>query len=455
MKTWYLMGQVTKRPELPTHIREGARRLGCLQDLESIRFEKNWNRQRNGHPVYCGIGFADTRPEGHTSPPEPPFDAEMFVETLGITLVERGNIRRSILPAEQAEPFTQESLMSGETVVHVNRRPPPDPAEIDSAWEFAHSDAGGSTDEMVDQYDKLLAWLSCAATGTWGHFVEATRSLGILNHSRPGDVLVRMMLLGHIEIDADGRRWSVNPPMLCESSGGDWYLCGQRDAGLLGLLYSRANAEVAVQPHGAGPGRVAVTAERRNDAELLFEEAGAPLQLVESVGARIAGSLPSGEEWIDSVKGNTCPDLVDSSVQRISFESGELEPVRPVAREDGGLNVPEGVYLVTTEQGQGRSFRAYCHGDGSWTRCDWYGMAYIEQRRAGRLDAFFTDEGIVLPSNGSWPRLYERAMVLSSGLLPVHIPARGRLFETCDLAVTETLAKKLGVDLQPLKESEQ
>ncbi|MBK6900586.1 MAG: hypothetical protein IPH09_15485 [bacterium] len=345
--------------------------------------------------------------------------------------------------------------MSGETVVHVIRRLPPDPAEIDSAWEFAHSNADGSTVEMTDQYDKLLAWLSCVATGTWGQFVEATRSLGIINHSKPGDVLARMMLLGHLEIDADGRRWSVNPPMLCESSEGDWYLCGQRDTGLLESLRSRANAEVSVQPHGAGPGRVAVSVERRNDAALLFEEDGAPLQFVESVGVRIADSLPSGEEWIDSVKGNACPDLVDSSVQRISLESGELTPVRPVAREYGYLRVPEGVYLITTEQGKGRSFRAYCHGDGSWTRCDWYGMTYIEQRRAGRLVAFFTDEGIVLPSNGSWPRVYERALVLSSGFLPVHIRARGRIFKTCDFAVTEALAKKLGADLQPLKESEQ
>jgi len=454
MKMWYLMGQVTKRPELPTFIREAARRLGCLQDLESIRFEKNWNRQRNGHPVYCGFGFGDTRPEKNSSPPEPPFDAELFVETLGITLVERGNIRRSILPAEQAEPFTQESLMSGDTVVHIIRRLPPDPTEIDSAWAFAQSHARGSTDEMTDRYDKLLAWLSCVTTGTWGQFVEATRSLGILNHSKPGDVLVRMMLLGHLEIDADSHRWSVNPPMLCESSEGDWFLCGQRDMGLLGSLRSHANARVSVQPHGAGPGRVAVAVDRHNDAELLFKEAGAPLQFVECVGVRIADSLPSGEEWIDSVKGNACPDLVDSSVQKISLESGELAPVRPVAREGGGLHVSEGVYLITTEQGRGRSFRAYCHGDGSWTRCDWYGMTYIEQRRTGRLDAFFTDEGIVLPSNGSWPRVYERALVLSSGLLPVHIRDQGRLFMTCDLAATEALAKKLGADLRPLKESE-
>lgn len=451
MRTWYLVGQVTKRPELPALIREAARRLGCLPDLESIRFERGWSRQRNGQGVYCGIGFADTRPEETPDPPEPPFDADTLVETLRISLVQKGNIKRSILPPELAEPFTQESLMSGETVIHVVRTPPPDPEEIDSARELAHSVANESIDTVTERYDRLLAWLSCTVTGTWGQFVDATKSLGVLNFAKPGDVLVRLMLLGHIEIEADGRRWSVNPPMLCEATSGDWFLCGQRDSGILGQLHSRAAASISVQPHGAGPCQIAVAAKDRIDAEMLFKESGSVVHAVENTGTRIAESLPSGEEWIEGVKGNVHPNLADSLVQRIRIDSGDLTPVRPAGGASGGLTVPEGVYVVTTEQGRGRSFRAYCHEDGSWTRCDWYGMAYLEQRRNGRLNAYLADGGIVLPSDGSWPRVYERALVLSSGLLPVHVPARGRLFTTHNLSVPQILAAKLGVELQPLE----
>lgn len=454
MKTWYLMGQVTKRRDLPTHIREAARRLGCLPDLESIRFEKGWNRARNGQGVYCGIGFADTRPDDHDDPPEPPFDAETLVGALRISLIGRNDISRSILPPEQAEAFTQESLMSGEAVVHVTRAPPPDPEELESAKGHARAGANNSNEEAPERYDKLLAWLSCAVTGTWGQFVEAVRSLGIDDFARPGDVLVRLMLLGHVEIASDGGRWSVNPPLLCGATDGTWFMCGQRDYALLDLLNSHAAAEISMQPHGAGPSRISVSAEGRSDVEALLRDTKVALRTVERTGMRLAELLPDGSQWEASVRGNLRPDLAESLVQRIVMDSGDVESMRPAACADGSLRVPPGLYVITAEQGRGRSVRAYCHEDGSWTRCDWYGMAYLEQRRAGQLRAFEADEGMVLPPDSPWPRVYERALVLSSGLLPVHVPERGRLFGTHEPSVPAALAAKLGVKVLPLRGSE-
>lgn len=454
MKTWYLMGQVTKRQDLPTRIREAARRLGCLPDLESIRFEKGWNRARNGQGVYCGIGFADTRPDDHDGPPEPPFDAETLVDALRISLIDRNDISRSILPPEQAEAFTQETLMSGEAVVHVARTPPPDPEELASARERAHAVENSSIEEATERYDKLLAWLSCAVTGTWGQFVEAVSSLGLDDLARPGDVLVRLMLLGHVEITSGGGRWSVNPPRLCGVKDGTWFMCGQRDHGLVDLLNSHAATDISMQPHGAGPSRISVSAESRSDVETLLRDASVPVHTVERAGARLAESLPDGSQWEASVRGNLRPDLSDSLVQRIVMDSGEMKSMRPAAGADGRLRVPAGLYVITPEQGRGRSIRAYCHEDGSWTRCDWYGMAYLEQRRAGQLRAFEANESVVLPPESPWPRVYERPLVLSSGLLPVYIPGRGRLFATHDPSMTAALAEKLGVTVLPLGGSE-
>ncbi|MFG0243608.1 MAG: hypothetical protein ACF8R9_12550 [Phycisphaerales bacterium JB054] len=454
MKTWYLMGQVTKRRDLPTHIREAARRLGCLPDLESIRFEKGWSRTRNGQGVYCGIGFADTRPDDHDDPPEPPFDAETLVGALRISLINRNDVSRSILPPEQAEAFTQESLMSGEAVVHVTRAPPPDPEELESAKEHAHTVENNSIEEATERYDKLLVWLSCAVTGTWGQFVEAVRSLGIDDFARPGDVLVRLMLLGHVEIASDGGRWSVNPPLLCGATDGTWFMCGQRDYALMDLLNSHAAAEISMQPHGAGPSRISVSAEKRSDVEALLRDASVALRTVDRTGMRLAESLPDGSQWESSVRGNLRPDLADSLVQRIVMDSEDVESMRPAAGADGSLRVPPGLYVITAEQGRGRSVRTYCHDDGSWTRCDWYGMAYLEQRRVGQLRAFETDGGVVLPPDSPWPRVYERALVLSTGLLPVHVPGRGRLFATLEPCVPAALAAKLGVMVQSLGGSE-
>ena len=449
MKTWYLMGQVTKRRDLPAHIRETARRLGCLPDLESIRFEKGWSRTRNGQGVYCGIGFTDTRPDDSDDVPEPPFDAETLVSVLRMSLIDRTDVLRSILPPEQAEHFTDESLMSGEPVVHVTRTPPPDPEELSSASERAYEPS--SVEEAREQYDRLLAWLSCSRTGSWGQFVDAVRSLGFDRLAKPGDVLARLMLLGHLEIGAGGRRWSVNPPMLCEAADGGWFLCGQRDHGLLGVLSAHPATEFSAQPHGAGPSRVRVEAEARAEIETTLERADVQLLTMKQVAMRLAEALPSGAEWAASVRQNLHPDLSDALVQRIDLASGELESLRPAARADGRLGVPAGLYGITSEQGRGRSVRAYCDENGSWTRCDWYGMAYLEQRRRGDLRAYEGDGLFVLPPDSPWPRLFERALVLESGLLPVHVPSRGRLFTTHASVAPATLSEKLGVNVEALE----
>lgn len=449
MKTWYLMGQVTKRRDLPAHIRETARRLGCLPDLESIRFEKGWIRIRNGQGVYCGIGFTDTRPDDCDLAPDPPFDVETLVGVLRMSLIYRNDVARSILPQEQAEAFTQESLMSGEQVVHVIRTPPPDPEELSSASERAHEVE--SVAEVTERYDRLLAWLSCSRTGSWGQFVDVVRSLGIDRLTKPGDVLVRLMLLGHLEIGAGGQRWSVNPPMLCEAADGGWFLCGQRDHGLLDVLNANPATEFSAQPHGAGPSRVRVEAEARAEVEARLRRADVRLLTIERGATRLAEALPSGAEWAASVRQNLHPDLSEALVQRIDLVSGELESLRPAAGADGRLGVPAGLYVITSEQGRGRSVRAYCDENGSWTRCDWYGMAYLEQRRRGELRAYEGDGVFVLPPDSPWPRLFERALVLASGLLPVHVPSRGRLFTTHASVAPATLSEKLGVNVEALE----
>jgi hypothetical protein len=445
------MGQITKRHDLPARIRETARRMGCLPDLESIRFEKGWSKAKQGHGVYCGIGFADTRQGDCTDPPSPPFDAEALVNVLRISLIDRTDVSRSILPQEQAEAFTQESLMMGEAVVHIPVRPPPDPEELESATALAIN--ADSIEEATERQDRLLTWLSCMGGGTWAQFVEAARSLGFEQVAKPGDVLIRLMLLGHLEISADGRSWRVNPPILCEAEDGSWFLCGQRDDALADLLSKHPAVTISPQPYGLGPSRISVVADARCDYVEVLQNAGVKCYSAARAARRLADSLPSGSEWSHSVRGNVRPQLDEMLVQRVVLGSERLESVRPCSEDGKALRVPSGLYVLIADQGRGRSIRAFCHEDGSWTRCDWYGMAYLERRRLGELRSYGTVSGHLLPSDGPWPRIFERALVLVSGFLPVHIPGRGRLFSASETSVPQSLATKLGVRVDSWEEA--
>lgn len=455
MKTWYLMGQVTKRRELPAQIREAARRLGYLPDLESIRFEKGWSRVRNGQGVYCGIGFADSRQSGNDDPPEPPFDADTLVARIGMRLLTPGHVTSSVLPPEKAEGWTQESLMSGEAVTHVSRSPPPDPEDLRLARDLANETSGGSADEITERYDRLLCWLSCAVAGTWSQFAEACKCLGLSQNAKPGDVLVRLMLLGHIEIVEGGQRWSVNPPMLCEAVDGSWLMCGQRDLPLLEALHSHPSVAIANQPHAAGPACVRIAPPDMAELRTMLHTSGITVHTVPSAAERLAELTPASSEWHAAVRGNFCPDLASCRVEQLLPEDAGTAPLRPSAAPGGGLSVPPGLYVVTSEGGLGRSVRAYCDEDGAWTRCDWYGMAFLDQRRRGGLRAFACGGELLLPCDSPWPRMYERPLVLASGLLPVHIHEQGRLFNTHGSTVPTMLAAKLAIPLQPLGESEQ
>lgn len=450
MKTWYLMGQVTKRPELPAHIREAARRLGCLPDLESIRFEKGWSRVRNGQGVYCGIGFADPREDANDRPPEPPFDADTLVARVGMRLLTPGNLSSSVLPPDKAEGWTQESLMSGEAVTHVTRPPPPDPEDLQIARDVANEASAGSADEVTERYNRFLCWLSCAVTGSWAQFTDACRSLGLSQTAKPGDVLVRLMLLGHIEIADGGRRWSINPPMLCEAANGSWVLCGQRDMALLQVLHAHPSIGITGQPHNSGPACVRSRPSGVDELLAVLREAGIAAHSIPRAADRLAELAPPSSEWLAAVRGNFCPDLATSRVEQLLPGGAGTAPVRPSAAPDGGLRVPPGLYAISTDGGLGRSVRAYCDEHGVWTRCDWYGMAYLDQRRQGGLRAFTREEQVLLPSDSPWPRVYERPLVLASGLLPVYVKDQGRLFTTYGSTAPTTLAAKLGIPLQPL-----
>jgi hypothetical protein len=444
MSTWYLVGQLTKRGDLPSRIRETARRFGCLQEIDSIRLEEAWGRVRTGNGVYCAIGFADPRPHGGETAPEPPFDAQPFVNQLGLTLINPGPVSSSVLPEAQVVNWMQELLVSGDPVLHIERAPPPDPADVESArdaearaLETMESQAG------TIRFDRLLAWLSVQVRGTWTQFADACRSLGLDATTKAGDVLGRLQLLGHIEVSADGNRWGVTPPAIVGDVRGGWFLCGQRCDRLLDQLADILPVER--QPQRGGPTIVTLSPRSEQLATRTVTIGANQVPLIGDASSQLAVQFPSWNHWYSNVRNTYHPDLSAAiTVERLTSD-GQAAIVRP-AMSNGKLTVGEGIYRLTFRHGYTTVVRAYCDGDGAWTRGDWYGMNYLAQRRSG-LRAFCCGSDFIIPADQPWPRLYERPLVLATGRLPSWIPGKGRVFAAAS-DTARSLASKLEVTLE-------
>jgi len=304
-------------------------------------------------------------------------------------------LRRSLPPA--SDPF-EEAGIDEETVAH---------NEIAS---------------QTQQYDRLLTWLSATGQGSWQVFHHAWQSLGIA--SRPQQVLRRLRLLGHIETSVDRKRWTIAPsvvfPITTGERVGRWILCGQRNTRLLQHFHQRVNVEIIPQPQGDGPAAVYLDVTSASDLATILATVGQPVLQVEQAGLTLARALPSLDNWkrsLESLQGIrphdfTLKRFTGNSFDEVHFsgESGlyELWPLKVRAAGRASVRPDYTLYYDATED--------------RWLRADWYGLRFLARYDAGQPCPvrFNSDRNqLAVPADWRWPEVYERALVLASGRLPL------------------------------------
>ena len=87
-----------------------------------------------------------------------------------------------------------------------------------------------------------------------------------------------------------------------------------------------------------------------------------------------------------------------------------------------------------------------------WFRGDWYGLRFLAlEALPGGVNAVYRSDRreLLIPDSQRWPLLYERALVLSSGLLPKRAPNPEWLsYPRVPLTMARRLCEKLNVVLQ-------
>src|SRR5262249_5017486 len=137
----------------------------------------------------------------------------------------------------------------------------------------------------------------------------------------------------------------------------------------------------------------------------------------------LAAHLPDLDGWRQSLQpiiGLTNPRTVER------WEGQGYAEDTSFYIRDGRYHGRPGLYRVTRGEGRHQSqLMFYFDEEGQRVlRGDWYGLRFLALRRSGhRCDALWQKQrgngcSLVLRASERWPMIYERTLVLSSGLLP-------------------------------------
>ena len=253
------------------------------------------------------------------------------------------------------------------------------------------SEKASGSNELSWAAENLLQYLSSLGQGRWGTITSAVEALGAPGQARR---LARtLQLLGHLELSRDGERWSVTPATFVRQSGPDGqelhYLTGARPVQVETERDEQLNAPARLRWSPAG------------------EEA--EVKITEQPALKLAEALPTLDEHLGSL--DTLGGISTVGQQFAILEGKDFRKVK----------TPDCPGLYEIISAQGRKTTALLSRDGFWRRGDWYGLRYLNLQANGLLlEAEYDRAGwqLALPADQRPPELYERALVLSSGLLP-------------------------------------
>ena len=277
--------------------------------------------------------------------------------------------------------------------------------------------------EQTDNYNKLLQWLSAHGQGTWQQFRTACHTLGLDPTLRTSNrILRRLRLLGHVEVTSDDRpKWFIAPSSLVttDSANGCYstFLAGQRSPVLLKALRDAAQIQTEPQHHYDAPTLVRATFDSQVKAERFtkdFSRHHHSLFLAGRAGHNIARALQNLFDWERQM---ASPSVVIPNYKFEFWQDGRFSAL-PLPSLTGMYRLSH----LTDRYGRPQLTLFYDAELGLWRRADWYGLRYLMLRRSGERIEFYYDRTfrtLSIDRNQRLPDMYERALVLASGRLPV------------------------------------
>ena len=309
--------------------------------------------------------------------------------------------------------------------------------------ELRHDNSADAT-----RHARLLTWMSAVGGGSRQTLAVASRCLGMTTE-HVSRLLRRYKLLGHLETSEDGLWWSAAPAALVRAGRADdretYFLAGQRDARLLGLLERLVDCRVTHHPNGGAPPIIEIV-EEEPVIEEIADDPHAQVVYAGDAAARLARLLPTIEAWARAL---TPISRLDPTMHRLRWFNGT--DFVDVAAFDSATGFYE-LWPLSSGFAPGRSHRTafYDAEREEWLRGEWYGLRFLAHRAHGEIGSAqyeHTSGRFAVHHDWQFPELYERALVLSSGRLPC-VNEGWLVYERVSPEVATLLATKLELRLE-------
>ena len=322
-----------------------------------------------------------------------------------------------------------------------------DPFDLSDAFSNAETVRDPS---LGDRYNRLLHWLSATAEGTWQTFKNICSVLQLVDDvNTERSIFRRLTLLGHIESSENGQKWSICPTALVQSTMDPsvCFLTGQQTPTLIEHLKEHCEAETLPQPNHQGPSCVKVDSIFPDDGTL----SGFNIGQAGTVSVQLAKLLPDLEDWKDILP---AIDRLSTTTYNIEIWNGrEFTRCDKFYERHGKYFGESGMYrLRKKEEYNPYRIVLYFHEPNQrWLRGDWYGLRFLAYDSAGRQFEVKYDSSaneVLIPFEEHWPLLYERALVLASGMLPAR-DKNFRWLKYTDISneLIQLLAEKLRITI--------
>lgn len=293
-----------------------------------------------------------------------------------------------------------------------------DPFDLSDAFSNAETVNDPS---LGDRYNRLLHWLSATAEGTWQTFKNVCSILQLVDDVNTArSIFRRLTLIGYIESSENGQRWSICPTTLvqCAIDQNLYILTGQQIPMLIEQLMERYEVELLPQPNYQGPSCVRVNSIFTDDVTLN----GFNIVHAGTVSVQLAQLLPDLEGWKDILP---AIDRLSTTTYNIEIWNGRKYMQCDNFYERNGRYYGESGLYRLTRKAENNHYQIVLYFDESnqrWLRGDWYGLRFLAYNSVGRHFEVKYDSSaneVLIPFEEHWPLLYERALVLASGMLPV------------------------------------
>ncbi len=298
--------------------------------------------------------------------------------------------------------------------------------------------------DFSHQYERLLYWLSALGAGSWESFKKACQSLEL---AEPRRILRRLKLLGHLESSADGSKWSMSPIALVKVSSQSEYqefvLCGQRSLKLVQKL-EQLTTVTSINQRDAPPSIQLQLAHSKNVSYLIKQITEFSIIDAGESSSQLANILPNIDTWQQNLR--NLQGIVPSSYDWKYFDGNDfVDCISP--KETGMYQLsPREINNTFTQT------LFYDQPNDKWLQGDWYGLRFLALYHNQDISCIVhynkTTESLAIPLDQRWPEIYERALVLASGLLPTYQRTEQSwwlVYERISSKLATQLTDKLGI----------